>query len=185
MPTHSAHYALRPHRPSNTPSCPAPHLPIRDPSSSKGSRTWHLRPQSGPTNSCLLHWLSSLSPQPLVSLPECPRLLPPGMPPLAPSLYTPPPNPLLSSITLPACNDPTIGSYNNYHLSPNGVPRGSQRWYGLVYLVYKNAGSPKRQGLGNNRIALGILLDRVTFRESIHLKSRELWECYTNLRDDL
>jgi len=26
-----------------------------------------------------------------------------------------------------------IGSYNNYHLSPNGIPRGSQRWYGLVY----------------------------------------------------
>jgi len=41
------------------------------------------------------------------------------------------------------CNDPTIGSYNNYHLSPNGIPRGSQRWYGLVYLVYKNTGSPK------------------------------------------
>ena len=41
------------------------------------------------------------------------------------------------------CNDPTIGSYNNYHLSPNGIPRGSQRWYGLVYLVYKNAGSLK------------------------------------------
>jgi len=40
-------------------------------------------------------------------------------------------------------NNPTIGSYNNYHLSPNGIPRGSQRWYGLVYLVYKNAGSPK------------------------------------------
>jgi len=41
------------------------------------------------------------------------------------------------------CNDPTIGSYNNYHLSPNGIPRGIQRWYGLVNLVYKNAGSPK------------------------------------------
>jgi len=41
------------------------------------------------------------------------------------------------------CNDPTIGSYNNYHLSPNGIRRGSQRRYGLVYLVYKNAGSPK------------------------------------------
>jgi len=41
------------------------------------------------------------------------------------------------------CNDPTIGSYNNYHLSPNGIPRGSERWYGLVYLVYKNAGLPK------------------------------------------
>ena len=31
-------------------------------------------------------------------------------------------------------NDPTIGSYNYYHLSPNGIPRGNQRWYGLVYL---------------------------------------------------
>jgi len=43
----------------------------------------------------------------------------------------------------PGCNDPTIGSYNNYHLSPNGIPRGSERWYGLVYLVYKNAGALK------------------------------------------
>ena len=31
------------------------------------------------------------------------------------------------------CNDPTIGSYNNYHLSPNGIASGNQRWYGLVY----------------------------------------------------
>jgi len=30
------------------------------------------------------------------------------------------------------CNDPTIGSYNHYHLSPNGIPRGNLRWYGLV-----------------------------------------------------
>ena len=36
----------------------------------------------------------------------------------------------------PLCNDPTIGSYNHYHLSPNGIPRGDQRWYGLVYFVY-------------------------------------------------
>ena len=35
------------------------------------------------------------------------------------------------------CNDPTIGSYNNYHLSPNGIPSGNQRWYGLVYVLYK------------------------------------------------
>ena len=28
-------------------------------------------------------------------------------------------------------------SYNHYHLSPNGIPSGNQRWYGLVYLVYK------------------------------------------------
>ena len=40
-------------------------------------------------------------------------------------------------------NDPTIGSYNNYHVSPNGIPRGSRGWYGRVYFVYKNAGSPK------------------------------------------
>jgi len=30
------------------------------------------------------------------------------------------------------CNDPTIGSYNDYHLSPNGIPSCNQRWYGLV-----------------------------------------------------
>jgi len=41
------------------------------------------------------------------------------------------------------------------------------------------------QGLGNSRIALGILLGRVTLRENIHIKSRELWEYYTDLRDDL
>jgi len=35
-----------------------------------------------------------------------------------------------------SCNDPTIGSYNNYHLSPNGIPSDNQRWHGLVYLVY-------------------------------------------------
>ena len=46
------------------------------------------------------------------------------------------------------CNDPTIGSYNNYHLRPNGIPRGSQRSYGLVYLVYKDAGSPKGKAQG-------------------------------------
>jgi len=34
------------------------------------------------------------------------------------------------------CNDPTIGNYIQYHLSPNGIPSGNQRWYGLVYLVY-------------------------------------------------
>jgi len=47
------------------------------------------------------------------------------------------------------CNDAMIGSYNNYHLSPNSIPSGNQRWYGLVYLVYKwlvNLG----QGLGNS-----------------------------------
>jgi len=38
--------------------------------------------------------------------------------------------------SVPSCNDPTIGSYNDYHLSPNGIPSGNQRWYGLVYLVY-------------------------------------------------
>jgi len=40
------------------------------------------------------------------------------------------------------CNDPTIGSYNHYHLSPNGIPRGNQRWYGLVYLI-QIAGKPR------------------------------------------
>ena len=40
------------------------------------------------------------------------------------------------------CNDPTIGSYNYYHLSPNGIPRGNQRWYGLVYFI-QIAGKPR------------------------------------------
>ena len=31
------------------------------------------------------------------------------------------------------CNNPTIDSYNNYHLIPNGIPSCNQRWYGLVY----------------------------------------------------
>ena len=33
-------------------------------------------------------------------------------------------------------------------------------------------------------MALGTLLGRVTFRENIRIRSRELWECYTDLRDD-
>jgi len=33
----------------------------------------------------------------------------------------------------PRSNDPTIDSYNNYHLSPIGIPSGNQRWYGLVH----------------------------------------------------
>jgi len=40
------------------------------------------------------------------------------------------------------CNDPTIGSYNHYHLSPNGIRRGNQRWYGLVYFI-QIAGKPR------------------------------------------
>ena len=43
---------------------------------------------------------------------------------------------------LSSCNDPTIGSYNHYHLSPNGIPRGNQRWYGLVYFI-QIAGKPR------------------------------------------
>jgi len=57
-----------------------------------------------------------------------------------------------------------MGSYNDYHLSPNGIPSGNQGWYGLVYLVYKelvNLG----QGLEHSRVALGALRDRVSFRE--------------------
>jgi len=42
----------------------------------------------------------------------------------------------------PECNDPTIGSYNHYHLSPNGIPSGSQRWYGLIYIIHM-AGNPR------------------------------------------
>jgi len=40
-------------------------------------------------------------------------------------------------ITQADCNVPTIGGYNNYHLSSNGIPSGNQRWYGLIYFVYK------------------------------------------------
>ena len=36
-----------------------------------------------------------------------------------------------------ACNDPMIGKYNNYHLSPNGILSGNQRWYRLLYMVYQ------------------------------------------------
>jgi len=40
------------------------------------------------------------------------------------------------------CNDPTIGSYNHYHLCPNGIQRGNQRWYGPVYII-QIAGKPR------------------------------------------
>ena len=30
-----------------------------------------------------------------------------------------------------------IGSYNYYHLSPNGIPSGNEMWYGLVYIRKK------------------------------------------------
>ena len=43
-------------------------------------------------------------------------------------------------------NDPTIGSYNNYQLSPNGIPSGNQRWYGLVYKWVVNLGQSLRNG---------------------------------------
>ena len=44
------------------------------------------------------------------------------------------------------CNDPTIGSYNNCHLSLNGILRGNQRWYGLIYKWLVNV----EQGLEND-----------------------------------
>ena len=40
------------------------------------------------------------------------------------------------------------------------------------------------QDPGNSRVALGTLLGRVTFRENVHIRSRELCECYTELQDD-
>jgi len=47
------------------------------------------------------------------------------------------------SLVIPhLCNDPTIGSYNHYHLSPNGIPSGIQRWYGLIYIIHI-AGKPR------------------------------------------
>jgi len=95
-PTRPACCALRPHRPLNMPSCPAPPPPIRDPASSKGSQVWPLRLQSGPTNSCSLRWLSSSVPPPLVSLLGCPRLLPPSTPPLPTPSFNLPPSPPLA-----------------------------------------------------------------------------------------
>jgi len=56
-----------------------------------------------------------------------------------------------SPLAIEPCNDPTIGSYNHYHLSPNGIPTGNQRWYGLVYFI-QIAGKPRirpRQLLGS------------------------------------
>jgi len=85
MPTRPAQYVLRPHRPSNMPSCPGPIPPIRDPASSKVSPTWPPRPRSGPTSRCSLRWLSSSTPPPLVSLLGCPRLPPPSTTPRTPS----------------------------------------------------------------------------------------------------
>ena len=40
------------------------------------------------------------------------------------------------------------------------------------------------QGPGNSRVALGTLLGRVTFGANVCIKSRELWERYTDLQDD-
>ena len=60
-----------------------------------------------------------------------------------------------------------IGSYNNYHLSPNSIPSGNQRWYGLVYKYLVNLG----QSPGNSCVALGTLLGRVSFRENIHIRT--------------
>ena len=42
----------------------------------------------------------------------------------------------IKNAQVPCCNEPTIGSYNDYQLSPNSIPRGNLSWYGLVYLVY-------------------------------------------------
>jgi len=66
--------------------------------------------------------------------------------------------------SISSCNDPTIGSYNDYHLSPNGISSGNQRWYGLIYLVYKRLVN-RGQGSWDNRVALSTLLGRVTFEE--------------------
>jgi len=78
MPQRPACCALRPRRPSSMPSCPALPQPIRDPAFSKGSQIWLRKPQSGPTSSCSLPWLSSFAPPPLVSPLGCPRLPPPS-----------------------------------------------------------------------------------------------------------
>ena len=81
MLTCPVHCTSRPRRPSNIPSSPAPPPPVRDPASSKGSQTWLRRPQSGPTSSCSLPWLSLFAPPPLVSPLGYPRSLAPFTPP--------------------------------------------------------------------------------------------------------
>jgi len=81
-------------------------------------------------------------------------------------------------------NDPTIGSYNHWHLTPNGIPSGSQRWYGLVHLVYKRL-VILMQDPGNNRVALGTLFGRETCREHIRIKLRKLGEYYTSHPDNI
>ena len=93
-PTHPAHCALKLRRPSRMLSYPAPRPLVRDAASSKVSRTWPLRPRSGPTSSWSLPWLSSFALPPLVSLPECPRLLPPFTLPRTRSFPLPPHPPL-------------------------------------------------------------------------------------------
>jgi len=47
-----------------------------------------------------------------------------------------------SSNVIYRCNEPTIGRYNHYHLSPKGIPSGNGRWYGLVYFI-QIAGKPR------------------------------------------
>jgi len=79
-------------------SCPS--SAVRDPASSKLSRTWPPRPQSGPTNSCSLRWLSSSAPPPLVSLLGCPRLRPPSAAPLQTPSFNLPSLPALDLETI-------------------------------------------------------------------------------------
>jgi len=57
---------------------------------------------------------------------------------------------------IPIYNDLTIGCYNDYHLSPNDIPSGSQTWYGLIHLVSKWLVNIE-QGLGDSGVALGTL----------------------------
>jgi len=56
--------------------------------------------------------------------------------------------PSAAQTSFPPCNDPTLRSYNHYYLSPNGIPSGNQRWYGLVYLVLNK--DRRRQQYGDN-----------------------------------
>ena len=78
MPIRPARCALKLNNPLRMPSYPAPRPPFKHPASSMRSRTWPLRPRSGPTSSCSLSWLSSFALLLLVSLLECPCLLPPS-----------------------------------------------------------------------------------------------------------
>ena len=54
---------------------------------------------------------------------ECPNpgIITDGRPNILGSIHA------IKEAKVTSCNNPTIGSYNHYHLSPNGIPSGIQR----------------------------------------------------------